>query len=86
MSFRFGNLRHFLCSNRVVYQVPSIIKGDSASNKKTTIKSLIDRNNKGLIKEERKQNDYYNENELDYKQRETEELKEKNIKNHRLSK
>jgi len=44
-----GNLGQFLCSNRVIYQVRSKIKGDSVSNKKTTIKSLIDRSNKGLI-------------------------------------
>ena len=71
-----GNLGQFLCNNRVVYQVPSKIKGDSVSNKKTTIKSLIDRNNKGLSKEERK-NDYYNENEIDYNQKEADELQEK---------
>ena len=46
-------------------------------NKKTTIKSLIDRTQKGLSKEERKQNEYYTENEMDYNQKETEELKEK---------
>ena len=72
-----GNLGQFLCNNRVVFQVPSKIKSDSVSNKKTTIKSLIDRTQKGLSKEERKQNEYYTENEMDYNQKETEELKEK---------
>ena len=72
-----GNLGQFLCDNRVVFQVPSKIKSDSVSNKKTTIKSLIDRTQKGLSKEERKQNEYYTENEMDYNQKETEELKEK---------
>ena len=72
-----GNLGQFICNNRVVHQVPSKIKGDSVSNKKTTIKSLIDRSNKGLGNEERKQNDYFNEMEMDYNERDTEELKEK---------
>ena len=72
-----GNLGQFFCNNRVVFQVPSKIKSDSVSNKKTTIKSLIDRTQKGLSKEERKQNEYYTENEMDYNQKETEELKEK---------
>ena len=72
-----GNLGQFLCNNRVVFQVPSKIISDSVSNKKTTIKSLIDRTQKGLSKEERKQNEYYTENEMDYNQKETEELKEK---------
>ena len=72
-----GNLGQFLCNNRIVFQVPSKIKSDSVSNKKTTIKSLIDRTQKGLSKEERKQNEYYTENEMDYNQKETEELKEK---------
>ena len=66
-----GNLGQFICNNRVVYQVPSKLKGDSVSNKKTTIKSLIDRTHKGAI-EEQKRNDSFHDNEL-----ETEELKEK---------
>jgi len=76
-----GNLGQFLCNNRVVYQVPSKLKGDNVSNKKTTIKSLIGRTQKGLNAEEEKKEDYINENDIDYNQRETEELKEKIEKN-----
>ena len=70
-----GNLGQFICNNRVVYQVPSKLKSDSVSNKKTTIKSLIDRTQKAGSKEEQKRNDTNNENE--FNQRETEELREK---------
>ena len=72
-----GNLGQFICNNRVVYQIPSKLKSDSVNNKKTTIKSLIDRTQKSDIKEEQKRNDDYNENQDEYNQRETEELKEK---------
>lgn len=50
-----GNLGQFICNNRVIYQVPSKLKGDSVSNKKTTIKSLIDRTQKPGSKEEQKE-------------------------------
>ena len=76
-----GNLGQFICNNRLVYQVPSKLKGDNVSNKKTTIKSLIGRTQKGISIEEEKKEDYYNENDIDYNQRETEELKEKIEKN-----
>lgn len=72
-----GNLGQFICNNRVIYQVPSKLKGDSVSNKKTTIKSLIDRTQKPGSKEEQKRNDTYNDNEMEFNQRETEELREK---------
>ena len=72
-----GNLGQFICNNRVVYQIPSKLKSDSVNNKKTTIKSLIDRTQKSDIREEQKRNDDYNENQDEYNQRETEELKEK---------
>ena len=41
-----GILGQFSCNNRLVYQIPSKLKNDSISNKKTTIKSLIDRTQK----------------------------------------
>ena len=69
-----GNLGQFICNNRVVYQVPSKLKSDSVSNKKTTIKSLIDRTQRGIL-DEIKKGETYNEN--DFNQGETEELKEK---------
>ena len=47
-----GILGQFICNNRLVYQVPSKLKNDSISNKKTTIKSLIDRTQKMQNKNE----------------------------------
>ena len=76
-----GNLGQFICNNRVVYQIPSKLKGDNVTNKKTTIKSLIGRTQKGVNTEEEKKEDYINENDIEYNQRETEELKEKIEKN-----
>ena len=70
-----GILGQFSCNNRLVYQIPSKLKNDSISNKKTTIKSLIDRTQKVQNKEEEKIETIDNLEEN--KEKETEELKEK---------
>jgi hypothetical protein len=69
-----GILGQFICNNRLVYQIPSKLKNDSISNKKTTIKSLIDRTQKVLNKEEEKVDNYEN---IDNNEKEEEALKEK---------
>ena len=76
-----GILGQFHCKNRSVYQNPSKLKNDSISNKKTTIKSLIDRTQKVVQNksEEEKTNNYEN---IEDNEKETEKLKaqiEKNI-------
>lgn len=67
-----GILGQFICNNKLVYHVPSKLKNDSISNKKTTIKSLIDRTQKLQNKQEEEKGDNFEDNE-----REAEELKEK---------
>ena len=69
-----GILGQFICNNRLVYQIPSKLKNDSISNKKTTIKSLIDRTQKIQNKEEEKNENYEN---LENNEKEEEALKEK---------
>ena len=71
-----GILGQFICNNKLVYHVPSKLKNDSISNKKTTIKSLIDRTQKIQNKQEEEKGDNFEDNE-----REAEELKEKIEKN-----
>jgi hypothetical protein len=71
-----GILGQFICNNKLVYHVPSKLKNDSISNKKTTIKSLIDRTQKMQNKQEEEKGDNFEDNE-----REAEELKEKIEKN-----
>ena len=78
-----GILGQFICNNRLVYQIPSKLKNDSISNKKTTIKSLIDRTQKVQNKSEEEKADNY-EN-IEYNVKETEELKEKIEKNINLA-
>ena len=70
-----GILGQFICENRLVYQIPSKLKNDSISNKKTTIKSLIDRTQKAQIQNEEEKADNY-EN-LEDNEKEAEELNEK---------
>ena len=67
-----GILGQFTCNNRLVYQTPSKLKNDSISNKKTTIKSLIDRAQKIQNKNEEEIADNLEDNE-----KEAEQLKEK---------
>ena len=74
-----GVLGQFICNNKLVYQVPSKLKNDSISNKKTTIKSLIDRTQKMQSKPEEEKLDNYDN--LDDNEKETEEMKEKIEKN-----
>ena len=63
-----GILGQFICNNKLVYQVPSKLKNDSISNKKTTIKSLIDRTQKVQTNaEEEKVNNYENLEEEELK-------------------
>ena len=68
-----GILGQFICNNRLVYQIPSKLKNDSISNKKTTIKSLIDRTQKIQNKNEEEKVETYDENN----EKETQELKDK---------
>ena len=75
-----GILGQFICNNKLVYHVPSKLKNDSISNKKTTIKSLIDRTQKLQNKQEEEKGDNFEDNE-----REAEELKEKIEKNINLA-
>ena len=70
-----GILGQFICENKLVYQNPSKLKNDSISNKKTTIKSLIDRTQKAQIQNEEEKADNY-EN-LEDNEKEAEELNEK---------
>ena len=59
-----GILGQFICNNKLVHQVPSKLKNDSISNKKTTIKSLIDRTKKMQVNaEEEKVDNEHIENE-----------------------
>ena len=74
-----GILGQFICNNRLVYQIPSKLKNDSISNKKTTIKSLIDRTQKVQNKNEEEKTENYEH--IEDNEKETEELKEKIEKN-----
>ena len=75
-----GILGQFICNNKLVYHIPSKLKNDSISNKKTTIKSLIDRTQKMQNKPEEEKGDNFDDND-----REAEELKEKIEKNINLA-
>ena len=71
-----GILGQFISTNKVVHQIPSKLKSDSVSNKKTTIKSLIDRAPKSKVNEEEK-NEEKKLEDFDEKDQETAMMKEK---------